>query len=407
MKNSWQLIVSLGNDPLTSKRVQKTRHFKGTKAEAKRALSQFIREIEYGLKVDSDKITFGRYSEQWIADRITSGNLAPATILRDKQLLKKLNNYLENIQLKDIDAPTVRTLYALLADDGLGQASMIKAAIVLKLIFKQAVADDILIRNPCDSVPSPKQKKSNVSRALDKKGVAKLIKKLEEIENKEYPNAKENQRQKVSNRAHTMAVRIILSTGMRKSEVLGLAWSDIDFDNSILSVRYTLDRITGKLKEPKTESGIRDISLDNDILGNLRKWKLMQKDYLDYLGVEQSAGAPVITSESGTRINSSNLARWWRQFCDSNGFEGLRLHDLRHTSATLLVSSGLNIKAISARLGHSSVGITLDLYAHAQREDDEKAAAIIGNILSGQPEEQSISSNVIALQDNATGRKAN
>lgn len=91
---------------------------------------------------------------------------------------------------------------------------------------------------------------------------------------------------------------------------------------------------------------------------------------------------PVITNAAGERQDASGLERWWHKFRKQNGFEGLRLHDLRHTHATMLVSSGLNIKAVSSRLGHASVGITLDLYSHAQREDDEKAACIIGDLMA-------------------------
>lgn len=89
----------------------------------------------------------------------------------------------------------------------------------------------------------------------------------------------------------------------------------------------------------------------------------------------------MFTSEAGGYINGHNFNRWWKNFIKGTDFEGLRIHDLRHTHATLLVSSGLNIKAVSARLGHANIGITLDLYAHAQREDDIKAARIVGELL--------------------------
>lgn len=407
VKNSWQLVLGLGVDPITKKRIQKCRHFKGNKTQARRALEEFRREIEYGIKIDADKVTFDEYAQQRIDEREASGALAPATIKRDKDVLKHLKRYLHDVALKDIDAPTVRTMYVLFANDKLGDASINRAALVLKQILKQAVADDILIRNPCDSVSSPRQKKSNVSRALNQADVSKLIRKLKKVEAKRYPNAKSPRQKEMSNLAHTTAVRIILSTGLRQGEMLALSWNDVDFDSAILSVCHTLDKTTGKLKDPKTESGVRDVSLDPQILSHLRTWKAVQCAHLHHLGIAVTKKTPVITSDTGTHMTANNLSRWWRNFRNENGFEGLRLHDLRHTHATLLVSSGLNIKAISNRLGHANVGITLDLYAHAQRADDEKAAAIIGDILNEQREERSTPDNVVILQDCSMARKAN
>lgn len=169
---------------------------------------------------------------------------------------------------------------------------------------------------------------------------------------------------------------------MRHGEVLGLFWDDISFDGATLDVRQTLDKTTGNLKDPKTSSSNRIVSLDAQIESDLKGWKGIQAKYLLSLGIGQNNRTPVISSEAGGRVDCNNLSRWWRVFRNRYGFEDLRLHDLRHTHATMLVSSDLNIKAVSNRLGHASVEITLDLYTHAQREDDKKAAAIIGEIMS-------------------------
>lgn len=382
VKNSWQLVLSLGYDPITGKRIQKCRRFKGTKTEAKRALESFRREIESGLKLDADKVTFGEYVQQWIDAREASKILAPATIKRNKEILEHLKRHLRDIPLTHIDAPTVRSLYITLVDEGVGQPSMVKVGIILKQILKQAVIDGIILRNPCDMVEAPKQKKSKVGKALDKSGVSRLVSALDELEAKEYPLAQDAQQKATANLAHATAIRLILATGLRQGELLALSWSDIDFTNRLLTVRQTLDKTTGELKAPKTESGIRDIALDEQILSDLMRWRISQSRYLNSLGIEQGSTTPIITSEAGERLDASGLERWWRNFRKQNGFDGLRLHDLRHTHATMLVSSGLNIKAVSSRLGHASVGITLDLYSHAQREDDEKAAKVIGDLMA-------------------------
>lgn len=381
VKNSWTLSLSLGNDPITGKRIQKYRSFKGTKAQARRALEEFRREIEGGLQIDADKVTFGEYGQQWIDAREASGRLAVSTILRDKGIFEHLKRHLSGVLLQDIDAPMVRGLYIKYAEEGIGQNTLSKIAVTLKQILKQAVVDDLIIKNPCDAVEAPKRKRSDVGRALDKKGVEKLVRKLNAYENQDYPLEGAERQRATSNMAHVTAVRLVLSAGLRRGEVLGLSWSDIDFDTGFLTVARSVDKVTRQLKDPKTQSSKRMIALDAQTLSDLSRWKNMQRKYLNYLGIEQGKDTPVLTNEAGVRMEANNLSRWWRDFRDANGFEGLRLHDLRHTHATLLVSGGLNIKAVSSRMGHSSVGITLDLYSHAQREDDIKAASMIGEII--------------------------
>lgn len=383
VKNSWQLVLSLGYDPLTGKRKQKSRHFRGTKTEARRALDEFRREIESGLKIDADKMMFGEYARQWIGSREALGTLAPSTIKREKEILAHILRHLATIALRDIDAVTVRNLYIVLGEDGVGQRSLAMVASQLNQILSQAANDDIILRNPCDRVEAPKRQKSRKGSALDREGVMRLVAALEDAESKEYPLAKHQLQQLTSDMAHVAAVRLALSAGLRRGEVLGLSWGDVSFGDATLNIHQSLSNTTGTLKSPKTENSTRVVSLDPQMLENLKKWKSRQAEYLFSLGIKQYEDTPVITNEAGRHMDGNNLARWWRTFQERYGFKGLRFHDLRHTHATMLVSSGLNIKAVSNRLGHSSVGITLDLYAHAQREDDEKAAAIIGEIMSG------------------------
>lgn len=382
VKNSWQLILSLGYDPLTGKRRQECRPFKGNKTEAKRALAEFRHEVEQGLKIDADKITFGEYANQWADSREASGRLAAATTLRDRQVLVHILRHLGTVALGDIETTTVRNLYATLLKEGMGQPTVVKVAIELKQILRQAVNDDIILRNPCDRVEAPKRQKSQKSSVLDKAGVARLVAALNKMDAKSYPLAKLPQQQHTSDLSHITAVRLALAGGLRSGEVLGLSWCDVNFERNEIDIHQTLCKVTGELKEPKTVNSNRVVSLDAQMMEDLSRWKATQAKYLLSLGICQNGETPVISNEVGTRLDGNNMSRWWRTFQKEYGFEGLRFHDLRHTHATMLVSSGLNIKAVSSRIGHASVGITLDLYAHAQREDDEKAAAIIGQIMA-------------------------
>lgn len=380
-KGSWRLTLTIGTDPITKKPIRKYRTFHGTKTEAKRAAIDFAREVESGLNVDLERLTFGEYAAQWIAEREASGTFAATTIKRNKELVEHLNTYLRGVRISDIDAPTIRNLYIYMTQDGVGHPTQNKASVVLKQIMRQAVINGIILTNPCDLVKPPKQEKSTVSISLDKSEVAALCKALDKLETKRYPHAREACQKETANKAHATAVRLILATGLRQGEALGLTWNDVDFDNAMLYVRHTLDRATGKLKKPKTDSGVRIVALDEATLLMLGSWKAAQRSYLNSLGIEQGNDTPVITSEAGTHMEGNNLYHWWSRFLKANNLKKCRLHDLRHTHATLLISSGTNIKAVSARLGHANIGITLDLYAHAQMGDDRKAASVIGSIM--------------------------
>jgi integrase len=293
-----------------------------------------------------------------------------------------LLRHLGAVHLGDIDATTVRNLYIAFAREGLGQQTVAKIAVVLKQILRQAVNDDIILRNPCERVEAPRISKPAKGTALDKGGVVRLVAALKDAESKAYPLAQVGQQRLTMDMAHVAAARLALTAGLRRGEVLGLSWGDVDFSNASIRIGNSLCKISGELKQPKTATSIRTVSLDNQMLADLKRWKSRQAKYLFSLKIKQDAQTPVISDENGGRMDGNNLARWWRRFTECYGFEGLRFHDLRHTHATLLVSSGLNIKAVSSRLGHANVGITLDLYAHAQREDDQKAAAIIGEIMT-------------------------
>jgi integrase len=427
--NSWQLVLTLDDDPVTKQRRRVFRPFRGNKTAARKALETFRHEVENGLKVDADKMTFGKYARSWLEGRKASGRLAPATICRDDYLIRHLLNNLDEAKLQDIDAATVRSLYAKLAKEGKGTQTAAKVAVMLNQILRQAVNDDLLLRNPCDRVDAPKAPKAQAGGSLDKQGIARLMAALKDAETAIDDHPRTEQCKRASSLSHITAVRLALSAGLRRGEVLGLSWGDVDLVGGILHVRKSLCNTSGKLKTPKTASSIRDVALDVRMLAELGRWKAVQAEYLITFGIAQRAETPVISNEIGDRMEGNNMGRWWRDFCVKHGFgeyrdddgnqipsprynehgkqvdaegrcfsrmnkkqkpnkhyRGLRFHDLRHSHATMLISSGLNPKAVSSRLGHSSVGITLDLYAHAQREDDEKAAAIMGEVMAGQVE---------------------
>ncbi|MCL2807599.1 MAG: site-specific integrase [Coriobacteriia bacterium] len=381
-KYSWEIRFSLGYDKKAKKYRQATRTVKGTKADAVRAREEFRRELEGGLRLDADKVTFGEYAAQWHETRISSERYAASTMAKEDYAIRHLNRYFEDTPLKEIAPHNIRTAYAdMKVEDKLGVHMIKTASLVLHSILKLAVNDDILMYNPCERVERPQLPLETKRKALSKEEVGRL---LQAFNANERALSRSREVDSILQLARISGARIVLATGMRRGEMLALTWGNIDLVHGHIEIRHTLqkDRTT---KAPKSKAGLRTVSIDAGTIEQLRRWKSTQTEYYQQHGTEVGGSTPVVTDSNAEYSDPDNYGRWWRDFTTEHGFEGLKVHELRHTHATLLVSSGLNIKAVSARLGHASTGITLDLYAHAQREDDVKAAAIMGKVLEMKP----------------------
>ena len=177
-------------------------------------------------------------------------------------------------------------------------------------------------------------------------------------------------------------LRILLASGMRRGEALALRWGDVSFPEGSIHISHSLRH--GKLKAPKTRAGIRTICVDDGTLMCLRKWKDFQVAALGTLRpIDEAQSLPVVCSASGGFSDADKINRWWRSWSAAHGFEGWKLHELRHSHASLLLDAGSSIKEIQLRLGHSSSNITLDIYVHCQPESSRKSANLTGAIMSG------------------------
>jgi integrase len=153
---------------------------------------------------------------------------------------------------------------------------------------------------------------------------------------------------------------------MRKGEILGLSWNDVNFEERTISINKTLYKIKGEslLQEPKTKNSVRTIYIDDDIIKVLRKQKIKQNlERLKYGGVYKEHNM-VFAQETGEFVNAQAVNGLFARFISQSGLPKIRFHDLRHTHATILLSMEVNPKIVAERLGHSSVQITLDTYSH-------------------------------------------
>lgn len=403
-RNKWRVTVDFGRNPVTKKRERVSRVVDGTKAEARKMRDKLRQEHDNGLVVDGDKLTFAEFARTWRESRIVSGEVGKTHLERERQMLNDVNAYIGDVRLRDITPQVVESLYTAIKSDKVAKrgkysgTSLRMIHQMVRQIMQKAVDYDYILRNPCDRVKAPKADDPERRSLTVEEGV-RLLSCVDEAEAEAYggmreKEARQTERGNLFGREYlrglnlvgnALAVRIGLATGMRRGEVFGLCWGSVDLNQPCIRVRQSLTAY-GELKPPKSKAGMRTVALDATTATHLRQWKERQAVELLKLGIRQGDDTPVCCSEKGGLIDLHNFERWWRQFRVRYGFEDLKFHELRHTQATQLLANGVDVKTVQSRLGHSNASLTLNWYAHAIPENDEKAAQLVGELFARVPE---------------------
>jgi len=177
--------------------------------------------------------------------------------------------------------------------------------------------------------------------------------------------------------------QLALSTGMRQGELLGLKWSDLDWNHSTLQIKRQLQYIVVKylvFSDLKTHFSLRAIKLGSNILDELRAHRQRQEAEIVRVGKKWDDNDLIFPSSFGTPINPRNLVRDFKKFLKRASLPNIRFHDLRHTAATLMISHGVPVNVVSKILGHSKVSVTLNIYAHSNTDMQEQAAKIMDDL---------------------------
>ena len=412
----WRVCVSLGTEEYTDKegrarkrqrKVQKRVH--GTLEDARNIAKQITSDYA-DVDLQSVGMTFADACESW-ATSMRNANTCSPWKLKDYQTMmaqvaQKLGN-VELIEIKKLDVENA--LAAVRVERNLSQRRQREQFQTVKRIFEYCIDNNWIVRNPCRGMSTPRVTEEVDRRSLTSKECARLRACLDRDELATYEDfANKEQRQAgwgntftrsklvgLSHISGLVAVRLMLATGCRRGESLGLAWENVDFENNQISIVRSLNAQM-VLKSPKTKKGIRTLSVDACTMAHLRKWKEFQAKALHLVMVEDANGkkhpveqtpkTPVCCDCAGNLYDPTNLARWWREYRSTIGFETLRMHELRHTAATLALGSGMPVKDVQARLGHASSSLTLDIYGHAIPANDQAIAELMGDIMSAQIE---------------------
>ena len=176
---------------------------------------------------------------------------------------------------------------------------------------------------------------------------------------------------------------------MRRSELLALKWADLDLSSGALSVQRSLGRgLTSRLEEgdPKSRSGRRRIALSASVVESLKRHRVRQVEHRLSVGDVFEDRGYVFANETGGHIHPNTLYRRFRGLTARAGVPPIRFHDLRHTSATLLLAEGVHGKIVQERLGHANIAMTLDLYSHVTADMQHHAADRLDELIRGHEE---------------------
>jgi integrase len=360
---SWRIRYDLPPDPVTGERRQKRETFK-TEKEAKAALSARLVALEQGTAVESSRTTVREYLYRWLESAVKP-TVRETTYRRHAGLIRMhVVPYIGNVPLQRLTALQVQELYDTLrtTQRGDGKAGTLSVRsvryvhVILKQALKQAVRWRLVPHNAAEGAEPPRA----VRPHIDVWDAGEAARFLDAAQGDSYGAIWE----------------VALGTGLRKGELLALRWCDVELERATLHVRRTITETEDGVDygEPKTKAGRRTLKLSPDGVEALLAHRVARPLAID-------AEALVFQSAAGTPIFQRNLSRRFYALTARAGLGHIPFHGLRHTHATLLLAEGVNVKAVSARLGHASIQITLDTYAHWLPQMDDQAAAAIGRAL--------------------------
>ncbi len=326
--------------------------------KSKLEVQQKLREIQRQGFIETSRLTVGRYLDHWL-ETIVKPSLAPTTYERYRPVVTRhIKPYIGNIRLEKLAPVHVQQMYVAQAEAGTSKRNQELSGVILGKALKDAVALRLISVNPARDIDKPRPEKREM-QVWDKEEVDRFL-----------DHAR-------GDRLYAFYV-LAVATGMRIGELFALEWSDIDFERAQVTVQRTLEEIGGRLrvKEPKTPNARRKIDLPQFALQALQ-------DHRRRMLAEGHIAGPVFCDTQGGYLRRQNvLRRSFRPLVEAAGVRRLRLHDLRHTAATLLLAAGENAKVVSERLGHANIRITLDTYAHVlptmQRDAARKLDVLFG-----------------------------
>lgn len=379
-KHSWRIKFDVGRDA-QGKRTFQFLTVRGKKADAEAKLTEMLNAVGKGEFIKPSKITVA----EWVGQRIDAWVSAQEIGAKTEERYRNMaDGYITPLlgarAIQSLRPLCIDRWHAKLREKGLSARTIGQAHRVLGKALREAAKFDAVAKNVCSS-PAGGQSAPKVVR--------EEMQVLNEEEIKSVLDKLRARRERRGNQGRPFRlgrtlypkVALALFTGMRRGEILALRWRNLDFDSGVIKVRDSLEETKKhglRVKLTKTGAGRRDITLPTIVVEALTEHRREQLEFRLKLGLgKPTPDSFVFPALDGGPQSPNNLSGDWREFLVAAKLPKVRLHDLRHTHASMLIASGVDIVEISKRLGHADPAITLKVYAHLFRSDDSKSATAI------------------------------
>jgi integrase len=366
-KGSFRIAIDAGPDPATGRRRQIFETVRGTKASANRRLAELLIEIERGGYVKTPrKLTVGEYLGEWVANHAQLNCRAVTAEGYRYRILHYLNPELGRIPLGSLRAQHISKYLSNRIQQGQSARSALHDFRLLHKSLSDAVRQGTLAVNPCDGVQPPRPDEKEMS-FLTPAAISVFLAHAQEAPT-----------------PYGVLFRTMLYTGLRRSEALGLQWRNLDLELLTLTVTQTQHRLTGGkfvTQPPKTRNSRRVVNLSPSLAIVLREHREKVEAHRLMLGAPLADTDLVFAHVDGSPLDPSTVSHEFLKTARRAGLQ-IRLHDLRHSYATIMLAAGVNVKALSQSLGHSNVSVTLGIYSHLLPGTGKSAAEQFDNLLN-------------------------
>ncbi|WP_422657379.1 site-specific integrase [Paenibacillus sp. EC2-1] len=384
-ERSWRLIAELGYDA-NGKRIQEKKTIRVEDPALLRApkrlqnyldaeLIKFQMEVEAGNYIKPEKMSFEAFVEKW-TKKFVETELEEKTQLNYKfHAEKRIVPYFGAMHMDKIKTLHItdfldylKTPEAILrGSKPLGSATIVYNYRVLRSIFAKAVEWRVLKDNPMTGVKKPKEEDLKEMEVYDEKEIAKLFEALTD---------------------EPLHLRVLVSlavtTGMRRGELAGLEWKNIDLSNGFIDIKQTIPMFKDNepvIKGPKNKKSVRKIALSPAVIEELKlyysEWRKDRFKIADKW--EGGAYEFLFCLPNGKPVSPQRLTAWWIDFHRKHKLKPIRLHDLRHTSVSWMIFKKVHSEAIAKRVGHTNTKM-LEIYGHIFESVDKAAASVFDDI---------------------------
>ena len=363
----WGVIVNRDRDPVTGKRRRTAHGSFRTKAEAQAALRRILTEIDSGVFVERTDLTLGEYMTNvwWPAHTPTIRANTAASY--DRVIAAHILPGLGSVRLQKLTPAMLTAFYGRLSTgegsnrDPLSAKSVRHVHVIVRRALADAVLWGYLSKNPADAAKPPRVEKTKKFKTWTAPQLRRFL-------------------DHAAGGGWEALFTLLATTGMRRSEAMGLWWSDIDWDNHRLSIVRTYLNVGGKpaVSEPKTGSSARSISLDTHTIEVLRNHRRQAVEQALATGATLSE---FVFADKGMPIKPDRATRAFTRLANEAGLPHIRLHDMRHTWATLALRNGVHPKVVQERLGHANISTTLNTYSHVTEGMQAEAAEEIASLI--------------------------